>query len=108
MKGKIVHIAEDGDVWNDAENETYGSRWPLVIGGEPEHVYLRGGEECICVSGLGRFTPDEAHALGTALIAFAEHVRRLAKAQHNERRSPTDYDDDPFVSDSYLRYNNPA
>lgn len=51
-----------------------GRCWPVLVGGEPESLYLTQGE--IVVSGSVRLYADEARDLAAALLAAADHVER--------------------------------
>lgn len=48
--------------------------WPVVVGGEPESVYLAQGE--VVVSGGLRLYTDEARDLAAALLAAADYAER--------------------------------
>lgn len=51
-----------------------GRYWPVLVGGEPESLYLSQGE--IVISGNLRLYTDEATSLAAALLAAADHAER--------------------------------
>lgn len=51
-----------------------GRCWPVLVGGEPESLYLSQGE--IVISGNLRLYVDEATSLAAALLAAAEYAER--------------------------------
>ena len=48
--------------------------WPVVVGGEPESLYLAGDE--VIVSGSLRLYANESRDLAAALIAAADYAER--------------------------------
>lgn len=51
--------------------------WPVLVGGEPESLYLSQGE--IVISGNLRLYVDEATSLAAALLAAAEYAEKETK-----------------------------
>ena len=51
-----------------------GRCWPVLVGGEPESLYLSQGE--IVISGNLRLYTDEATSLAAALLAAADYAER--------------------------------
>lgn len=48
--------------------------WPVLVGGEPESLYLTQGE--IVVSGSVRLYAEEARVIAAALLAAADYAER--------------------------------